>query len=117
MTIKFWQFLKKSILIVLLYTLVIQPIEAKNTSLKFNLSCIKTEFKLDTIVEKRYRIRNLGVKSGILTPGKFNAIADVKGVTVGYKTLIKGDSIRIRVTVILPYEGDLFQEIFNQKLT
>jgi Asp-tRNA(Asn)/Glu-tRNA(Gln) amidotransferase A subunit family amidase/L-aminopeptidase/D-esterase-like protein len=36
------------------------------------------------------------------TPGHFNAITDVKGVQVGYSTLIEGDHIRTGVTAILP---------------
>lgn len=56
------------------------------------------------------RARQLGVNPGILTPGKYNAITDVEGVTVGHKTLIKGDSVRTGVTVILPHNGNIFQE-------
>jgi L-aminopeptidase/D-esterase-like protein len=39
------------------------------------------------------------------TPGRFNAITDIEGVTVGYTTLIEGDgknAVRTGVTVILP---------------
>jgi L-aminopeptidase/D-esterase-like protein len=39
------------------------------------------------------------------TPGRFNAITDIEGVTVGYSTLIEGDgknAVRTGVTVILP---------------
>jgi D-aminopeptidase len=39
-----------------------------------------------------------------------NAITDVAGVRVGHATLIQGDSVRTGVTVILPHEGNLFQE-------
>lgn len=60
--------------------------------------------------QNRLRARELGIKSGILTPGKFNAITDVKGVSVGHKTLIIGDSIRTGVTVILPHQGNIFHE-------
>lgn len=60
--------------------------------------------------QDRLRARELGIKSGILTPGKFNAITDVKGVSVGHKTLIIGDSIRTGVTVILPHQGNIFHE-------
>ena len=35
-------------------------------------------------------------------PGTNNAITDVKGVQVGYTTLIKGDCVRTGVTAILP---------------
>lgn len=55
------------------------------------------------------RARDLGITfHGI--PGRLNAITDVKGVTVGYKTIIKGDGklqtgvgpVRTGVTVICP---------------
>lgn len=55
-------------------------------------------------------IRDLGISPGILTPGKLNSITDVKGVKVGHQTIIKGDSVRTGVTVILPHEGNIFQE-------
>ena len=60
--------------------------------------------------QNRSRARELGIESGILTPGKWNAITDVKGVSVGQKTLIEGDSIRTGVTVIIPHQGNIFQE-------
>jgi D-aminopeptidase len=61
-------------------------------------------------MEAQQRARELGIRSGILTPGKYNAITDVPGLTVGHKTLIEGDSIRTGVTVILPHQGNIFQE-------
>jgi len=63
-----------------------------------------------TQAQKKLRARELGIESGILTPGKWNAITDVKGVSVGQKTLIISDSIRTGVTVILPHQGNIFQE-------
>lgn len=36
------------------------------------------------------------------TPGAWNAITDVPGVEVGYRTLIAGDAVRTGVTAILP---------------
>ena len=36
------------------------------------------------------------------TPGPNNAITDVPGGTVGYETLIEGDSVRTGATAILP---------------
>lgn len=59
--------------------------------------------------QKRQRARAYGVNSGILTPGKYNTITDVAGVSVGHKTIICGDSIRTGVTVILPHQGNLFK--------
>jgi len=60
--------------------------------------------------EARPRIRDLGVRIGILQPGPSNAITDVPGVKVGHTTLIRGDNIRTGVTAILPHGGNLFQE-------
>lgn len=60
--------------------------------------------------EHRPRARELGIKVGVLPPGKDNAITDVNGVRVGHTTLIRGDSVRTGVTAILPHGGNLFQE-------
>ncbi|MDH5365983.1 MAG: P1 family peptidase [Cyclobacteriaceae bacterium] len=62
------------------------------------------------ISQNRSRPRELGITPGILTPGNLNAITDVKGVAVGQKTLVIGDSIRTGVTVIVPHQGNVFQE-------
>jgi D-aminopeptidase len=59
---------------------------------------------------ERGRARDFGVRPGILTPGLLNAITDVDGVAVGHKTMIEGDSIRTGVTVILPHQGNIFQQ-------
>lgn len=56
------------------------------------------------------RARDLGIKTGILTPGSLNAITDVDGVKVGHLTKIEGDDIRTGVTVILPHDGNLFRD-------
>jgi D-aminopeptidase len=58
---------------------------------------------------ERKRIREYGVKIGVLSTGKLNAITDVPGVTVGQVTLIEGTNIRTGVTAILPYTGNIFQ--------
>jgi D-aminopeptidase len=60
--------------------------------------------------QKQVRIRDLGIKIGILAPGPLNAITDVSGVKVGHVTLIRGDNIRTGVTAILPHAGNLFQD-------
>ena len=67
----------------------------------------------DPILEnnlERKRVRDYGIHPGILTPGKWNNITDVKGVSVGHASVIKGDSVRTGVTVIKPHDGNLFQE-------
>src|SRR5215217_7131200 len=60
------------------------------------------------------RARDLGVPfDGIV--GQFNAITDVKGVEVGYTTLISGDgknAIRTGVTAILPQGKDFRGRVF-----
>jgi D-aminopeptidase len=60
--------------------------------------------------QERGRIRSFGIEPGVLTPGSWNAITDVEGVKVGHSTLIRGDSVRTGVTVIMPHEGNLFQQ-------
>jgi D-aminopeptidase len=57
----------------------------------------------------RPRVRDVGVRVGILQPGPLNAITDVAGVNVGQTTLIRDDNIRTGVTAILPHPGNLFQ--------
>jgi len=56
------------------------------------------------------RARELGLKFGVLEPGKYNAITDVKGVKVGHTTLIKGEAVRTGVTAIIPAPGNIFQD-------
>jgi hypothetical protein len=58
----------------------------------------------------RPRARDVGIVIGELPTGKLNAITDVEGVRVGHTTVVEGDSIRTGVTVVLPHEGNLFQE-------
>src|SRR6266508_1090879 len=59
--------------------------------------------------QERPRIRDLGIRPGVLPPGKWNAITDVAGIRVGHTTIVEGDSIRTGVTAILPHGGNLFQ--------
>lgn len=54
-------------------------------------------------------LREWGFPTGIFETGKFNAITDVPGVTVGHVTCIEGDSIRTGVTAIVPHQGDIFR--------
>jgi len=65
----------------------------------------------------RHRARSLGVRIGTMPPGRFNAITDVDGVTVGHTTLIEGDGdlvvgsgpVRTGVTTIWPH-ADILDE-------
>jgi len=60
--------------------------------------------------QPRQRVRELGIKVGILPTGQLNAVTDVAGVLVGHTTLVRGDNIRTGVTAILPHSGNLFRE-------
>lgn len=60
--------------------------------------------------QNRPRIRDAGVKVGILPVGSLNAITDVPGVLVGHATIVRGENIRTGVTAILPHNGNLFRE-------
>ncbi|RPI21138.1 MAG: S58 family peptidase [Acidobacteria bacterium] len=60
--------------------------------------------------DQRPRAREFGLKVGVLSPGRLNAITDVLGVKVGHVTLIQGDSVRTGVTAIIPHGGNVFQE-------
>lgn len=59
---------------------------------------------------ERPRVRDVGIKVGILPTGKLNSITDVAGVKVGHTTIIKGESIRTGVTAVLPHDGNIFRE-------
>lgn len=58
----------------------------------------------------RPRVREIGLKIGILPTGKQNSITDVEGVLVGHSTIIQGENIRTGVTAILPHNDNLFRE-------
>jgi D-aminopeptidase len=76
-----------------------------------NLHCIIFLFTLCSLsLNGQQRARNLGMKIGVMSPGKLNAITDVAGVKVGHATLIEGNNIRTGVTAILPHDGNLFKE-------
>lgn len=59
---------------------------------------------------RRQRVREAGIKVGILPTGALNAITDVAGVLVGHTTVIRGDNVRTGVTAVLPHGGNLFRE-------
>ena len=58
----------------------------------------------------RPRVRDLGLKIGVLPTGELNAITDVAGVTVGHTTIVRGDNVRTGVTAVVPHGGNLFRE-------
>jgi len=60
----------------------------------------------------RPRARDLGIPfEG--APGKNNAITDVEGVTVGYSTIIEGESARTGVTIIHPRGKENHDPVFG----
>lgn len=67
------------------------------------------QFFISTVQAQRKDARGLGIKIGVLSTGKFNAITDVAGVTVGHVTKIEGSNIRTGVTAILPHSENIFQ--------
>lgn len=48
---------------------------------------------------------DLGIVIGRLPSGPNDAITDVAGVRVGYRTLIEGEGVRTGVTVVVPFDG------------
>jgi D-aminopeptidase len=60
--------------------------------------------------EARPRARDIGLAPGVFQPGPLNAITDVAGVSVGHVTLNQGDNVRTGVTVIVPHQGNVFQD-------
>jgi L-aminopeptidase/D-esterase-like protein len=78
--------------------------------------CLITEL---TLAQSKPRARELGIPFDG-TPGKYNAITDVAGVEVGYKTIIEGSGklisgkgpIRTGVTAIFPKGKNLLDRVF-----
>lgn len=60
--------------------------------------------------EDRPRVRDLGIKIGVLETGPWNAITDVEGVKVGHVTLIEGENTRTGVTAVLPHDGNIYMD-------
>lgn len=58
----------------------------------------------------RPRSRELGLETGVLTPGPLNAITDVSSVRVGHFTLKQGARFNTGITAVLPHGGNLFHE-------
>jgi D-aminopeptidase len=58
----------------------------------------------------RPRVREIGIRIGILPAGTNNAITDVAGVRVGHVTIVRGDNVRTGATAVVPHTGNLFRE-------
>lgn len=85
--------------------------ERKNSNQKYlSLIILVSLIFFITNLFAQKRIREYGIKTGILNCGKNNAITDVDGVLVGHTTKIINDDIRTGVTIILPHSGNLYQE-------
>src|SRR5579862_1272142 len=63
-----------------------------------------------TLSAQRPRAADIGLHVGTLTPGPLDAITDVAGVRVGQTTLVRGDTIRTGVTVVLPPGDNVFRD-------
>lgn len=64
---------------------------------------------MSAVAQQHKTLREWGFPTGIFETGKYNAITDVPGVTVGHVTCIEGDSIRTGVTAIVPHQGNIFR--------
>ncbi len=82
----------------------------KNTYFTLITHILVFFFVYSTCFSQKKRVRELGIKIGVMEPGQKNAITDVQGVRVGHFTLVKGEDVRTGVTVILQHEGNIFQE-------
>jgi len=60
--------------------------------------------------QSQKRARDFGIHIGVIKTGQLNSITDVNGVTVGHHTVKKGDSVNTGVTVIIPHQGNIFQQ-------
>jgi len=77
---------------------------------KFNIIPIFLLIVCSFLMGQKTRPRDMGLEIGLFRTGKWNAITDVVGVTVGHETIIENDSVRTGVTVIIPHQGGLYKE-------
>jgi len=77
---------------------------------KFNIIPIFLLIVYSFLMGQKTRPRDMGLEIGLFRTGKWNAITDVAGVTVGHETIIENDSVRTGVTVIIPHQGGLYKE-------
>ncbi|WP_162342439.1 DmpA family aminopeptidase [Cyclobacterium salsum] len=78
--------------------------------MRYSLVLIALALIFHSSAQAQNSARNNGISLGVLNPGKWNAITDVPGVSVGQVTLVEGADIRTGVTAILPHPGNLFQQ-------
>ena len=60
----------------------------------------------------RVRLRALGITTGVLPPGRLNAITDVEGVRVGYRTVVRDTPavVRTGITAIWPRGPEIWTD-------
>ena len=73
------------------------------------LLCLLFSYVPANSQKKHKTLREWGFPTGIFETGRYNAITDVPGVTVGHVTCIVGDSVRTGVTAIVPHQGNIFR--------
>ncbi|MBT6036409.1 MAG: S58 family peptidase, partial [Kordiimonadaceae bacterium] len=54
------------------------------------------------------RARDIGLVVGTMQTGKYNAITDVAGVTVGHHTVNIGEDVRTGITAIIPSSHNMY---------
>jgi D-aminopeptidase len=77
------------------------------------LALVLAQMVAEDAAPPRPRIRDWGVRVGILESGPLNAITDVTGVRVGHATVVRGEplpAVNTGVTVVLPHGGNIFRE-------
>lgn len=77
--------------------------------IKNTLLSLAAALLVKTAYPQGKRVSDYGIKIGVLTTGKMNAITDVSGVMVGHRTLKHNDNVRTGVTAVLPHGGNIFQ--------
>ena len=77
---------------------------------KFHIIPIFLLIVCSFLMGQKTRPRDMGLEIGLFRTGKWNAITDVVGVTVGHETIIENDNVRTGVTVIIPHQGGLYKE-------
>ena len=77
---------------------------------RFVLLAVALVLGVTSLMAQHKTLREWGFPTGIFETGRFNAITDVPGVTVGHVTLIEGDSVRTGVTAIVPHQGNIFRQ-------
>ena len=80
------------------------------TMKRYVLLAVALVMGVTSLMAQHKTLREWGFPTGIFETGRFNAITDVPGVTVGHVTLIEGDGVRTGVTAIVPHQGNIFSQ-------